>query len=348
MNLTRLLVVSGVLIAPPAWAQIPEASTLATVNGRSISAEEVDASLGQPLRRLQEQMYTLKRQRLEALIAEQLLADEARRRGITVPALIDAEVTAKVTLVSESEIEAFCRDNGEVCQPTDGTDLETRRSGVRTQLQMQKLAAARGAFLDSLRAKANVQVYLTPPPVFRADVSNGVLPVRGAADAPVTIVEFSDFHCPFCRRVEPTLRRLLEKYPTQIRLVYRDIPLDRAHPEARRAAEAARCANDQGKFWEFHDQIYAGPTDSSVETLRTFAQKATLDVARFEQCVQGSTFKAAVQSDVQYAGSLGVTATPTFFVNGRMMVGAQPYDAFVRIIEDELALGREQRRSAAQ
>jgi protein-disulfide isomerase len=171
-------------------------------------------------------------------------------------------------------------------------------------------------------------------------VSDGAIPSRGPANAPITIVEFSDFHCPFCRRVAPTLRRVLEKYPTQVRLVYRDIPVDGLHPQARKAAEAARCANDQGKFWEFHDRIYAGPTDSSAATLKALAEQSGLDAPQFEQCVANDVHKAAVQADVEYAGSLGVTGTPTFFVNGRVMVGAQPYEAFVQLIEDELALAK--------
>jgi len=161
-------------------------------------------------------------------------------------------------------------------------------------------------------------------------------PSKGPAAALVTIVEFSDFHCPYCRTVVPTIAQVLARYPDKVRLVYRDFPLDGLHPGARRASEAARCAGDQGKFWAYHDLIYAAEPDSSPEQLKRFAQQAGLDVGAFEGCLASGKHRPAVQQDVDEGIRLGVEGTPAFFINGRMLAGAQPLEAFVRIIDDEL------------
>jgi len=166
-------------------------------------------------------------------------------------------------------------------------------------------------------------------------------PVRGAADAPVTLVEFSDFHCPFCKRVQPTLAQLLERYPGKVKMVYRDFPIDSLHPQARRAAEAARCAQDQGKFWEYHDLSYAGPASATPKELERYAGQVGLDVTVFGRCLSSSVHRAAVQRDIDEGDRLGISGTPAFFINGRPFTGAQPLEAFVRAIEEELTARNE-------
>jgi protein-disulfide isomerase len=153
----------------------------------------------------------------------------------------------------------------------------------------------------------------------------------------VTVIEFSDFHCPFCRAVQPTLNALLEKYPRQVRLEYRHLPLDNLHPQARRAAEASWCADRQGRFWAFHDRLYASGSDASAATLARLAKEAQLDVAAFEQCLASGDAKAPVQRDVEEAQRHGIGGTPGFLVNGRLLSGNMPLDAFVEVIEEELA-----------
>jgi protein-disulfide isomerase len=188
-----------------------------------------------------------------------------------------------------------------------------------------------------------VTVLLTPPPVVRVEVATAGALVRGPISAPVTIVEFSDFHCPYCKRVQPTLKQLLEKYPEKVRIAYRDFPLDQLHPQARKASEAARCALDQGKFWPFHDAVYAGPTNASEATLRAAAEKS----GAFETCVEDATHRDAVQKDVEEGKRAGVTGTPAFFINGRFVSGAQSLEAFSTIVDDELARASEASSKAA-
>lgn len=306
---------------------------LARVNDDVISAEDVERALGERLRKLEDQIYELKRRQLDELIAERLLAQEAARRGTTVAALLDAEVTAKVSLVTEQEIDAFYEGNKTRFRG-DATDA---RAQIRAYLQKQKLTAQRVWFVEGLRSRASIEDRLQAPPVVRADVSIDGAPVRGEASAPVTLVEFSDFHCPFCRRVQTTLKALLDRYGGKLKLVYRDFPLDSLHPGARRAAEAARCAHDQGKFWAYHDALFANAPRASSEDLQRYAEQVGLDVAKFDACVSSGVHRATVQHDVDEGTRLGVNGTPAFFINGRLMTGAQPLEAFVRIIEEELA-----------
>jgi protein-disulfide isomerase len=162
-------------------------------------------------------------------------------------------------------------------------------------------------------------------------------PFKGPATAPVTIVEFTDFHCPFCKQVLPTLTQIESQYGDKVRLVFRDYPIDNLHPAARRAHEAARCAHDQGKFWTYHDALFANAPKASPEQLQTYAQEVGLEVSAFEQCFNSGTYQAAVQRDMEEGTRVGVTGTPAFFINGRLVSGAQPLESFVRVTEEELA-----------
>jgi protein-disulfide isomerase len=182
-----------------------------------------------------------------------------------------------------------------------------------------------------------VVVHLEAPPVFRTEVAVDGAPFKGPATAPVTIVKFEDFHCPFCKRVQPVLTDILSRSGQKVKLVHRDFPIDGLHPQARKAHEAARCANDQARFWAYHDVLYANAPQASPDQLKAYAQEVGLDLATFEQCVDGGKYRAAVQQDVVDGTRAGVTGTPAFFINGRLVSGVQSVDGFVRVIEDELA-----------
>jgi protein-disulfide isomerase len=164
-------------------------------------------------------------------------------------------------------------------------------------------------------------------------------PFKGPAKAPVTIVEFSDFHCPFCRRVIPTLAQLQSQYGEKIKLVFRDFPIESLHPGATKAHEAARCANEQGKFWPYHDKLFAGPSNASPELFKGLAKELELDALAFETCLGSGKYQAAIKQDIEEGNRVGVSGTPAFFINGRLISGAQPFEAFVRVIDDELARG---------
>jgi protein-disulfide isomerase len=325
--------------ARPAAAQAPSPSTsevAATVDGETITTGEIEESIAPSLAKLRDQEYELKKERLDSLIADRLLAAEAKRRGTTVQALIDQEVTSKVAPVSDQQIDDFVAANRSRIQG-DPARLKER---IRAFIADQEASTRREAFVDTLRKKSKVEVRLAPPPVFRASVATEGFPSRGPASAPVTIVEFSDFHCPFCRAAQPTLDALLAKYGNKVRLVYRHFPLDSLHPQARRAAEAAWCAEQQDKFWPFHDELYKNGPESSPETLRRLAGEAGLDTGRFDSCVASGKAAPAVEADVEEGTRFGITGTPGFFINGRALSGNQPIEAFVSVIDEELQSSR--------
>jgi len=306
---------------------------LAEVDGVAITADEVEKPLASQLSKLEEQIYDLKRQRLEALINEKLLAKESAKRKLTVPALLDAEVTAKVGLVTEQEIEKFYQDNKAQIK---GEQAQLREQ-IRAFLQNQKLAAKREEFLRSLRAQAKVVVHLKAPPIQRIEVSVQGAPFKGGEKAAVTIVEFSDFHCPFCRQVISTLVKLESQYGEKIKLVFRDFPIENLHPGATKAHEAARCATEQGKFWPYHDKLFASAPSSSPDVFKGIAKEVGLDAVTFETCLGSGKYQAAIKEDIAEGNRVGVGGTPAFFVNGRLITGAQPFEAFARVIDDELS-----------
>jgi len=318
----------------PARAETTANEPLAEVNGEVITVENLDRALGVKLAQIQEQVYQFKRDELEELITQRLFTQEAAKRGISVSALLDVEITAKVTLVTETEIDAVFQENK---ARLSGVDEVTAREQVRAGLQQHKLAAQRKQFVDSLRSQAKVLVRLQPPPIIRVEVSIDGAPFEGPAEAPVTLVEFSDFHCPFCKRVQATLKQVLEQYPGKVKHVYRNLPIDGLHPQARRAAEAALCAQNQRKFWEYHDILFARAPQAAPDDLMQYAVQLGLNKDEFNRCLAGGDYQSIVQHDLDEGGRLGVSGTPAFFINGRFVNGAQPLEKFVQMIDEELA-----------
>jgi protein-disulfide isomerase len=163
-------------------------------------------------------------------------------------------------------------------------------------------------------------------------------PSIGPQDAPITIIEFSDYECPFCKRwYDDVYSKLLETYPAQVRFVYRDFPLTSSHPNAQSAAEAANCANEQGKYWQYHDKLFSDALPLGTDAYQQYASQLGLDTTKFEQCLAERRYQQEVEADLQYAANLGINSTPTFFINGIPIVGAQPFEVFQYVIDKELA-----------
>ena len=329
-----LFFVSLVILSVQAFAQAPsKGGVLAEVDGEAITSEQVAKSLGEPLARLEEQVYRMKQRKLEQLIDERLLAREAAKRGVSVDKLLEIEVTKKAENVSPEEIDTFYQGN----KAHFTGDEAAARKQIESFLQNQKAAARRKVFLQSLKSNAAIQIYLQAPVPFRADVPVDGAPFRGQANAPVTIVEFQDFQCSFCKRVQPTLSQILARYGEKVKLVYRDFPIESLHPDALLAHEAARRAGEQGKFWEYHDILFATAPAASPEQLDAYAKQVGIDVPTFKTCLGSGKYRDAVQKDEDEGARLGVTGTPSFFINGRPFPGAQPLEDFSRVIDEELA-----------
>ncbi len=175
------------------------------------------------------------------------------------------------------------------------------------------------------------------PQYVRYKIPTDGFPSLGPANAPIVLVEFADFQCPFCREWEQqTYQPLLQAYPGKIRIVYRDFPLTAIHPEAMPAAEAAQCANEQGQFWAYHDKLFSSE-NLSDQVFQQYAQDLGLDMTQFNECYSTHKYASAIQADSDFATNLGINSTPTFFINGLAIIGAQPLSTFQNVINKELA-----------
>ena len=306
---------------------------LAEIAGTVVTRLDVDKSGGKQLQDLRQQLYQLERQKLDEHIGAMLLTHEAKKRGVSVATLLEQEVNSTVQPPSEEEIRSLYERNKERIP----VPFEKVRDQMRNYLREQKITERKIEYFKTLRAKGRVTTYLKAPALVRVDVPVNGAPFKGSEKAQVTIVKFEDFQCPYCKAVQPNYQEMLKRYDGKVRLVHKDLPLDQIHPQARQAAEAARCADDEGKFWEYHDKLYASSPKAAPEDLKFYAKELGLKQDLFDECLTSGKYKAAIQKDLNEAASLGLTGTPTFFINGRELSGAQSVEAIAQIIEEELA-----------
>ena len=312
---------SAVITAPSGVA--------AVVNGAEITYAQLDEAAAAQLTRLKTQAYDLRKQSLDKLIDDQLMQAEATKRGITSEELLKAEVTDKVGEISDEDAKAYFDKN----PPRGEVDFEQIKPRVKSYMKRKAEGDARTAFVAGLRAQAGVKVFLQP---MRFDVTfDKDDPIYGSPDAPVIIVEFSDFQCPYCSRVNPTMEQIKTTYGDKIAIVFRDFPLP-MHKEAPKAGEAAQCANDQGKFWEYHDKLFANQRALADENLKAYAVDLGLDAAAFDSCLDAGKYTAEVEADKKAGAAVGVAGTPAFFVNGQFLNGARPFESFKELIDAEL------------
>ena len=260
---------------------------------------------------------------LDEWIEEQVLENEAKRRGVDVETLLAAE-TAPIT---QEEVQAFFDQNA--ARLPAGTTLADVEEPIRQHLEERK----RGEAIAALVNRAGVQVHLDPP---RLEVA-AVGPSLGPEDAPITIIEFGDFQCPYCRRAAPIMKQLRERYPERLRFVYRHLPLESIHPRARAAAEASICADAQDRFWAFHDRVYSAPGGLGDAELRAHAEAVGVDLESFDACLSEGAEPERIAGDIQAARDAGISGTPAFVVNGVLVTGAQPIEVFDELIQSELS-----------
>lgn len=303
---------------------------VALVAGVAITEQDLAEAAGPQLMQLRTQEYDAKSKILESLIRRKVVQMEANKRHLTPDQLMEQEVDSKMTEPTDAEVEAYF-----LGQTRPGASLEDMKEQFRSALKQLKLTKARQAYADSLRAKTEVAVYLRPPSI---DVAFDPARVKGDPKAPVTIVEFSDFQCPFCKRAEPVLSSLLEKYNGQVKLAYMDFPLREIHARAEPAAEASRCAGEQGKFWEFHDSLFNDQGKLDDSDLIARAKTLGLQEEPFKACFTSGKFKERVDADRDAGMKAGVGGTPGFFVNGVFINGIKSQAEFEKVIDTQLSL----------
>ena len=265
---------------------------------------------------------------LRQLVHERLLDLEAGRTGMTVEAIL-ASVYETVPPIENQEIEAFYREN----RSRIPYALAEVAGQIRAFLRQQAEQRAEAEFLTVLERRFAVEYRLEP---FRVDVAADGFATLGPQGAPVTIVEFSDFECPYCARVQPALQRAKREYGDKLRIVYRHYPLANIHADAQKAAEASLCAGEQGMFWEMHDLMFAEQATLSVPDLKDKAGRIGLDRAAFDACLDSGRHDETVRDDIRAGAAAGVSGTPALFVNGRPLTGAVPFEAIAATIDDEL------------
>ena len=303
----------------------------ARVDGHAITVGEVDRHIKDEL--FEKKYGGARRGRLDQargeaiqeIIDGYLVSEAAAAAGLTPEAWIE-QAAAELPPPTDEEVEAFFEANRE--RIGEEVTFEELAPQIRAYLEQGRQSQA----VDALRAAADVQVVLEP----RRLQVGAAGPSRGPADAPITLVEFSDFQCPYCMRAEGVIAELFDRHPDAIRLVYRHMPLD-FHRHARAAAEASVCAEAQGRFWDYHALLFANQGELGQESLLAYADELGLDRAAFEACLEDPATAERVDIDMQEAKALGATGTPTFFINGMMMTGARPLDEFDKVVQEELA-----------
>ena len=304
--------------ATPARNESQRAQVLATINGENITAGDVEDSLQPLIFDVQQQVYELRKNELYLSINDTLLGQEAQKRKITTNALLDAEVKPKE--VTEAQARTFFEQNKERVSG----DFAQTKDAIMSYLQQAELRLAERTFVEKLRAVASIQTFLNEPqsPVFK--ISTTDQPSLGNANAAVTIIAFTDFQCPSCAAIHPSLERLVKESGDQVKLVARDFPLSQ-HADAFKAAEAAEAAREQGKYWEYVEVLLQNQSSLSVEKLKSFATQLGLDRTRFDAALDSHKFADTVQSDLDDGIKLGLKGTPSIFINGRR-VNAKSYE----------------------
>jgi protein-disulfide isomerase len=309
----------------------------ARVGDRAISMKEVDDrwQKEEPGQKAQAEqaLYDGRRAALEAIVADMLIAQAAKTKGITPEAFVQGEMARLKKPVSDTDVRNFYVQNSERMQ---GRTFEQMSAPIQQYLSQQEEDNAKRALIAELKKSGPAMRVMMDAP--RTTVALAPTdPAQGAASAPVTIVEYSDFQCPFCQRVMPTIKQLRTQYGDKVRVVWKDFPLTQVHPQAFVAAQAGNCAQEQGKFWELHDQLFANQQALQPDNLKKYAAAVGMDAAKFNACLDSAKFEARVQASMAEGGKLGVQSTPTVFINGRMVSGAQPIEVFQSLIDEELA-----------
>lgn len=303
---------------------------LAQVNGKDITEADVRkqaaAQFAQLEKQYEQQQRELLENALEQTIQERLLEEEAKASGKTKEQIL---ADMKPADVSEADIDAFYEQNKAQIQPRTKEQVAPM---IKQYLEQQRQAEMQQKFYEGLRAKHKIRYLLEPARVEVAATG----PSQGPATAPVTIVEFSDFQCPYCARLIPTLDEVKKKYGDKVRIVFRQYPLN-FHQHAQKAAEASLCAHEQGKFWELHDAMFQNQQALAVEQLKAKAAELGMNAEQFNSCLDGNKYAAQVKTDFDEGAKAGVNGTPAMFINGRFLSGAQPLQEITKVIDDELA-----------
>lgn len=321
--------------AKPNFVQKTQPHVVAKIGGEEITEEQLIGD-DRELRDLAKKTYMYRMERLNKVYVDKILGAEAKKANLSLNDYIDKKVLGgKKPAIGDKEYKKFLQDRR---IPESQVDAATKERIMSFMQGLKRFDLALAAAVKQGKGVESEVYFSRPKYVVNVDAGNG--PSFGPKDAKITIVEFSDFQCPFCSRAAETVNQIKKKYGSKVRLVFRHYPLP-SHPNARPAAEASLCVNEQStdKFWAFHDLMFKNQDKLDAANLEKYAKDVGADVKKFGDCVSSKKFATAVNQDAEYGNSVGVAATPTFFINGEMLDGAQPIEAFSEIIDDALKKG---------
>ena len=324
---------AGAPNAPAPIGGLPD--VLATIGTENVTLADVRSRAGEQLDQLEmsyrRALDQIVGSALDSLIRERMIAAESKKTGKTADELLLAAMGGTAT-PSEVEVAAWYSANQARIK---GRTLDQLRPQIVDLLTKQRRSEAASTLEQRLRAEHNVKVAYEP---FRLTFANTGAPTLGNPDAPVTLVEFSDFQCPYCQATAPILKQVAEKFGDKVQIVYRQFPITSIHPFAFKAAEASLCANEQGKFWELHDAMFADQKKLAVSDLKATAKRLGLDAKKFDTCLDTGRYVEQVQNDLREGSRSGVNGTPAMFINGRYVDGGSvPFTTVEALINKELA-----------
>lgn len=327
-----------VLLAGPVLGQTPE-TVVARVTDKEITQKEVDNSIAAQIYPLQQQLYAIRKAALENLVTRRILENEAAARGVSVEEVRKQLTQGEIKVTGVQVEEAYKQNASFFASMSPDEARERLRLDLENQARMKNYRAG----LEGLRKKWTISIDFSPP-VFVTELDDGMSPAKGSANPRVTIVEFSDFECPFCNQVQSTLKQIIESYGRDVRLVFKHLPLE-GHRNSLPAARAAYCAAEQDRFWQFHDALFSA-SDVSPPALELIAKDLGLAPAKFQTCLNSEQSRAAIVKDLEAAKLFRIDSTPSFIVNGKLIKGALSFADFQRIIEQELSRNVSQKQSS--
>jgi protein-disulfide isomerase len=329
--------------ASPRSSEQDHPKIAATVAGRTITLDDLDRPVAGRIYDLENRIYQLRRQRLDQLITQIVLEKIASERSTTRQELVDKEILAKGVEVSREEIDRNYEENPQLRTNWNGSEDELKQK-IAESIARQKGIQQVIEYSLSSANKYGLKIQIEPPPMPVVQIDPGIDPATGPGDAKATVIEFSDYQCPACRQSHANVKEIRSKYPDAIRWVFKDYPMKQ---ESRTAAEASRCAGEQGKFWDYQDLVFFGEPDLSSELLTGYARDLGLDMNAFTQCFETRKYRQEVQNNLDEGSRIGISMTPTYVINNKMISGGPPLEEFVRLIlQGSTVMGAQDRELA--
>jgi len=318
--------------------QTDGAAVVAEIDGVKVTRAEFERSNQARLFQPRNTYFEAERKALDEYTSEYLLERQARKENVTVAELLERHVNSKIAKDPSEEALRVYYEGVNTTEP-----FEAVKDKIIDSLRQNRIAKAKAAYLQSIRADAKVVVHLDAP---RADVSVKETPVRGAKNPKVLIIEYADYECPYCQQIQPALDKIEADFKGKLAFAYKDVPLP-MHAHAAKAAEASHCAAAQGKYWEYHD-VLSATKQLDLPQLKDHARGLGLNAAAFDKCLDSGEKSRIVNDYVTEATSLGLTGTPSFFINGRFISGIQTYEKLREIVEEELGAPVERQKTASR